>query len=42
MSAGDVLVVQEENEKRASWKLALVQLELLIGKNGRARGALIK
>ena len=41
VSAGDVVVVQEENEKRASWKLALVQ-ELLIGKDGKARGAVIK
>ena len=41
VSAGDVVVVHEENEKRASWKLALVQ-ELLIGKDGKARGAVIK
>ena len=41
VSAEDVVVVHEENEKRTSWKLALVQ-ELLIGKDGKARGAAIK
>ena len=41
VETGDVVLVQEEHAKRASWKIGIVD-ELIIGKDGEIRGAKVR
>ena len=41
VETGDVVLVQEEHAKRASWKTGIVD-ELIIGKDGEIRGAKVR
>ena len=41
MNIGDVVLLHEDNKPRGFWKLAIVR-ELVIGKDGEARGAVVK
>lgn len=41
VSEGDVVIIQEDNEKRGFWKLGLIE-EVIYGGDERIRGAVVK
>ena len=41
IEVGDVMVIQEDNVKRCTWKTGIIE-ELILGKDGQVRGAKVR